>query len=110
MMSGLILHVSLWIHPGQEAAFEAFEREAARAMGVYGGRIEQAVRLDPGLGVPGQGAAASQPFEIHLVSFPSESAWESYRAGPEAAALAGRRAAIIARTEVQRGRLAGPYG
>ena len=27
-----VLIVSLWIHPGQEAAFDAFEREAPRIM------------------------------------------------------------------------------
>lgn len=31
--------VSLWIHPGQEAAFEAFERAAVRIMERHGGRI-----------------------------------------------------------------------
>ena len=32
--------VSLWIHPGQEDAFDAFEHDAARVMAKHGGRID----------------------------------------------------------------------
>ena len=58
---------SLWIHVGQEAAFEAFEREAAALMCRHGGRIDQAVRLDP---EPGGEA----PFEVHVVAANEERA------------------------------------
>ena len=36
--------VSLWIQPGQEVAFEAFEQKAARIMARHGGRIDRAIR------------------------------------------------------------------
>lgn len=97
------LVVSLWIHPGQEAEFEAFEREAAALMARYGGRIEQAIRIDD---AGGQGGG---PFEVHVVSFPDRAAAESYRADPEVRAKGSQRAAIIARTEVLEGYSAGPY-
>ena len=65
--------VSLWLHPGQEAAFEAFEREAARIMaGMAGGSI-----LRSGSRPAGQGIA---PYEVHVVSFPDRAAADSYAA------------------------------
>lgn len=94
--------VSLWIHPGQEAAFEAFEREAAALMSRNGGRIDQAVRLDPD--PAGQG-----PFEVHVVSFPDQAAFEAYVADPATQALRARRGTIISRTVVSTGRPVGPY-
>ena len=93
--------VSLWIHPGQEAAFDAFERDAARIMGWHGGRIEQAVRVAAG--------RAGDPFEVHVVSFPDRAAADSYAADPETVELRTRRAEIISRTEVLEGHPAGPY-
>lgn len=94
--------VSLWIHPGREAAFEAFEREAARIVARHGGCIDSAVRIAPG-------GAGDLPFEVHVVSFPSRAAADSHVADPESVALRLRRAEIIARTEVLEGQFAGPY-
>jgi hypothetical protein len=36
------LVVLLWIYPGKESAFEAFESRAAQIMAQHGGRIENA--------------------------------------------------------------------
>ena len=94
--------VSLWIHPGQEARFAAFEREAAASMARFGGRIETAVRIQPG-------GAGDSPFEVHVVSFPDRAAADSYAAAPETVQLRVRRSEIIARTGVLEGRSAGPY-
>lgn len=94
--------VSLWIHPGQEGRFEAFEREAAEIMARFGGRIDSAVRTQPG-------GAGDSPFEVYVVSFPDRAAADSYAAAPETAQLRARRSEIIARTEVLEGRFAGPY-
>lgn len=94
--------VSLWLHPEQAAAFEAFEREAARIMERHGGRIDTAVRCLPVV-------TGVQPFEVHVVSFPDRAAAESYALDPETLALHPVRAKIIARTEVIEGRQAGPY-
>ena len=97
--------VSLWIHPGQELAFEAFERDAARIMARYGGRIDQAVRF----GAANDAGAGQGPFEVHIVSFPNEAAFEAYGADAEILALRARRDQIIARTGFAAGRPAGPY-
>jgi len=94
--------VSLWIHPGQEAAFDAFEREAARIMARNGGRIDSAVRIDTG-------GAGDRPFEVHVVSFPDRAAAESYATDPETMELAQKRAQIVARSEALDGQVAGPY-
>ena len=99
--SSYIRIVSLWIHPGQEAEFEAYERDAARIMARHGGRIERAIRTS--------GHGVDAPFEVHIVSFPSRAAADSHANDPDATALRQRRAEIIARTEIIEGREAGPY-
>lgn len=98
--------VSLWIHPGQEAAFEAFERDAVRIMAKHGGRIDSVVRLAPADGARPQDAT---PYELHIVGFPDKAAADSYANDPETAALSERRSRIIARTVVMAGRAVGPY-
>ncbi len=94
--------VSLWIHPGQEATFEAFEREVARIMARHGGRIDSAVRV-------AADQAGVSPFEVHVVSFAGREAAESYATDTETLELRRRRDEIIARTEVLEGRDAGAY-
>ncbi len=101
MADSYIRIVSLWIHAGQEAAFEAFEREAARIMAKHGGRIERAIRI--------VGLKADAPFEVHVVSFPDRAASDSYANDPETETLRAGRAGIIARTKILEGRGAGPY-
>jgi uncharacterized protein (DUF1330 family) len=105
MTDRLIRLVTLWVHPGQEAAFEAFEREAARIMARHGGRIDQAVRLAQ----PEGGRAGEAPFEVHVVSFPDKGAFEAYGADSETVALRSRRDQIISRTVMVEGWSAGPY-
>lgn len=97
-----VLVVSLWIHPGQESAFEAFECDAARVMAKYGGRIDQAVRV-------AQDGASDAPFEVHCVSFPDRAAAGAYASDPEMPEMQQRRAGIIARTERLLGWMVGPY-
>ena len=94
--------VSLWIHPGQEGAFEAFEREAALIMERHGGRIDSAAQVTPG-------READAPFEVRIVSFPNRAMAESCAADRETAGLMDRRAEIFARTFVIEGTEAGPY-
>jgi uncharacterized protein (DUF1330 family) len=90
------LIVSLWLKGDDIAAFESFERSAARVMAKHGGRIDHVVRraatdLDDG------------PFEVHVVSFPSWSSFDAYRADPAFKALLLQRERLIARTEIWRG-------
>jgi hypothetical protein len=101
------LVVSLWIRPGQEAAFEAFEREAARRMALHGGRIDAAVRTAP-KGVA-TGPEEATAYEVHIVSFPDKSASDAYANDPETLAAREKRAGIISMTMVVPGIAAGPY-
>jgi uncharacterized protein (DUF1330 family) len=103
MNSGLILIVSLFIHPGREVEFRQFETEAARIMKKYGGQITQVIRPT----VSGQ--PDSSPHEIHLVSFPSLESFETYRGDPDLATLAPLRQTAIARTEIIMGEEGEPY-
>lgn len=79
MTSRYILVVSLWVYPGQEEAFEAFERDAAQLMAKHGGRIDSAIRIEPDLTPPADGPP---PHEVHIVSFPNLAAAGALRAGP----------------------------
>jgi hypothetical protein len=103
MDSPILLLVSLFIHPGQEAAFRRFEIEAARIMARHGGRIERVIRpLDGPAGTP-------LPHEIHLVAFPSREDFAAYRADADLVSLAPLRAAAIARTATTIGVAGEPY-
>jgi uncharacterized protein (DUF1330 family) len=89
---------SFWIHPDRVAEFEAYEQKAARIMRRYGGVIRKVVRVsnaDPSNG---------QPFEVHVLSFPSLEAFHSYRADAELSGLAEERSAAILRTELLLGK------
>jgi uncharacterized protein (DUF1330 family) len=107
MTSRYSLVVSLWIHTGQEAAFEAFEREAARCMASHGGRIDAAVRTATNGSAAGPADAVA--YEVHIVSFPDKAAAEAYGNDPATLALRARRAEIISQTMVVPGREVGPY-
>ena len=99
--------VSIWIHKGQVAAFDAFEREAARRMAAHGGRIDFAVRTSPPGSSPGPDSL--EPYEVHIVSFPDKASADAYAADPATQALAEKRITIIARTTAVAGRETGPY-
>lgn len=94
-MGSLEVVVSLWIHPGRAAEFEAYEHKAVHIMQRYGGIVRKVVRAshtDP--------SPNGQPFEVHVLAFPSLDAFHAYRADPELAALATERNAAISRTEI----------
>ncbi len=50
----------------------------------------------------------TQPYEIHVVSFPDEAAFNAYRADPATMGLQQKRDSIIARTVAFAGAAAGP--
>ncbi len=92
-MSGrTILVASLWIRAGAVAEFEAFERRVAAIQAKHGARIERAIR------VTGSAANEADPFEVHVVSFPSAQALAAYREDSDLTALAELRATIFTRT------------
>ena len=92
MSERMILVASLWIRADAVAQFEAFERRVAAIQARHGARIERAIRI------AGPAANAAEPFEVHVVSFPSGQALAAYRADPDLTALAELRATIFTRT------------
>lgn len=97
MTSPIYIVASLWIENGSLAAFEAYERKAAKIMKRYGGSIERVVRLSSNEGRP------DQPFEVHLVHFPSHEMFAKYCLDPELKALSSERIAAIAKSVVMVG-------
>jgi antibiotic biosynthesis monooxygenase (ABM) superfamily enzyme len=100
---GIVLVVSLFVHPGREAEFHRFETEAARIMRRHAGRIDRVIRPT------GSAPESSRPHEIHVVTFATAVAFEAYRADPELRALGPLRESAIARTEVTVGVDGEPY-
>ena len=90
------LVVSLWLKTDDVGAFESFERAAVHVMANHGGRIDHAVRR-------ADTERGDGPFEVHVVSFPSWSSFDAYRADPAFKALQPERERLIARTEIWRG-------
>jgi hypothetical protein len=99
-MRPVCLVVSLWLKGDDVAGFEAFERAAAEIMAKHSGRIEHVVRRAE----PGDG-----PFEVHIVTFPSEAALGAYRDDSRLKDLSGLRERVIARTEIWRGEQRATY-
>lgn len=100
LVSPLYLVVSLWLRDGQQEAFEACERAAAAIIHRHGGAIERAVRPIPD--ATSHAPGDDVPFEVHVVRFPSQAAFDAYQDDPQTRALASARAACIARTLVLR--------
>jgi uncharacterized protein (DUF1330 family) len=92
MTNPVYLVVSLWIRDGAVPAFEAYEHKAACIMKKYGGSVVHAVRP--------VGTASDQPFEVHLVRFPSHEMFEAYRSDADVRALSSEREAAITKTTV----------
>lgn len=92
MSPRFLIVVHMWVAPGKEAEFDAFEARAAELMAPHGGRIEQAVRIGPG-------NEPDAPYEVHVVSFPSEAAYTAFADDPAVVRLRGIRGQIITRTD-----------
>ena len=73
--------------------FRAFERHAAAVMADHGGRIERTV-------VAPIEDRADLLAEVHVVTFPGEAAFASYRADPRLRALAHLRDGAVVGSEV----------
>jgi antibiotic biosynthesis monooxygenase (ABM) superfamily enzyme len=87
----LYIVVRLWIHRDLEAEFEAYERKVSRIMARYGGVIERAIRTS---------GSNDDPFEVHLLSFPTRELYDAYRDDPERRSLSGEREGIITKTDI----------
>jgi uncharacterized protein (DUF1330 family) len=81
----------LVIKRSELAAFRDFEHHAARIMRRHGGELEHAYEL------AGDGETLR---ELHVVAFPSQDAFDAYRADPELATRAPDRARAVISTEI----------
>jgi uncharacterized protein (DUF1330 family) len=93
----LTLVVMLFVHPGHENEFGEFESSATKIMHRYGGAIERRIRC-------ADSSDESQPYEIHVVTFPDQKSLGRYREDPELQSLAQLRAQAIHHTVIWQGR------
>ncbi len=70
----------VYLHPGKEAAFEAFENVAIPLMSKYGGQI--LLRLRPSASCVLQ-AGIEIPYELHVVRFNSDADLEAFTRDPQ---------------------------
>jgi uncharacterized protein (DUF1330 family) len=101
--NGLTLVVTLHAHAGQEAGLRAYEKQAMAVLREHGGRLEKVIRVEASLD------AGPVPHEVHVVWFPTEAHFASYRNDPRLADLAPLRAQAIKATSVLVGREADTY-
>jgi antibiotic biosynthesis monooxygenase (ABM) superfamily enzyme len=101
----LYILVRLWIHEGHETEFEAYESKVARIMARYGGVIERAIRTSK---APDNGS--DQPFEAHVLKFPSRELYDAYLDDAERRSLSGERAGIITNSDILVGTPGPAYG
>jgi antibiotic biosynthesis monooxygenase (ABM) superfamily enzyme len=99
----LYILVRLWIHTGLEAEFEAYERKVSRIMARYGGVIERAIRRASDDG-------SDEPFEVHVLKFPSRDLYNAYQNDAARRSLSGERAGIITNTDIFVGTPVKTYG
>jgi len=100
----LYILVRLWIHKGRETEFEAYESKVARIMARHGGVIERAIR-------PSGGSEGSdEPFEVHVLKFPSRELYDAYLNDAERRSLSEERAGIITNSDILVGTPGPAYG
>ncbi len=95
----------LWIHKGRETEFEAYESKVARIMARYGGVVERTIRTAR---APDDGS--DEPFEVHLLKFPSRELYDAYLDDAERRSLSGERAGIITNSDILVGTPGPAYG
>jgi len=66
----------VFLHPGGEADFEAFEAVAIPGIARYGGTLHLRIRPDAGSVIQADGEV---PYEVHLVSFPNADSFERFK-------------------------------
>src|SRR6202034_3788870 len=87
------LCVLLWAREGREAAVGDYEDRVLTLLADHGGRVVQRARTTGG-------NSDSEPAEVQILRFPSQSALEGFMGDSRRTALAAERDAAIARTEV----------
>ena len=89
----LTVTVEIWIVPGQRETFDAFEKQAFAIMRDHGAEVLEVRRSDPSI--------PDGPDEVHVLRFPSQTAFHAYRADARPTALAPVRASCIANTQIE---------
>ena len=84
----------VWARPGCEQTLAAYEDDVLAVLVDCGGRVLQRLRSD------GTDPGGETPSEVHVVEFASNEDVEAYLADPRRAALAERRDAVVARSQV----------
>jgi uncharacterized protein (DUF1330 family) len=97
MTAVLMLCVLLWARDGQEVALAAYEDQVLQLVPAHGGRVVSRVRA-----VDGSDGSVDDPYEVHVIEFPSDDALDAYMLDPRRTALAEERDAAIARTQLLR--------
>jgi uncharacterized protein (DUF1330 family) len=92
-VTSVTLCVLLWARAGEERALTAYEDAVLQLLPAHGAHVVQRARTD---------GANDAPLEIHVLTFPSESALDAYMNDAQRLALAADRDRAIARTEVHR--------
>jgi uncharacterized protein (DUF1330 family) len=90
----------VYIIPGREAAFETFEQVAIPLISRYNGRLLLRIRPDTSSFIEGE---TELPYEIHLVTFPSEKDFEDFGKDPERASMLHLKQASVDRIVLIRG-------
>ena len=96
-MATTMIHVLAMLHAGSEGieGLQDYESRAIPIMKMHGGRVLSAFR-------PEGHEHPEIPDEIHLIEFPSEEAFQSFRSDSQVARLAERRALAISKTVIYR--------
>lgn len=74
----------IYLKPGKEAVFEAFEAVAIPLIARYNGKLIHRVRPAASAFIDGE---PDRPYEIHLVSFPAEGDLEAFGRDPGRASV-----------------------
>ncbi len=83
MGAGVVITQLIYLHPGKQEVFEAFEAVARGVLGRYGGELLLRCRGERIAGT------LREPDEIHVVRFPDEGALQGFLRDPERAAVMG---------------------
>jgi uncharacterized protein (DUF1330 family) len=90
----------IYIKPGQVASFEAFEQIAIPMISRYNGRLLFRIRPDTSSFIEGE---TEPPYEIHLVTFPSEKEFEAFGKDPDRASMLHLKEASVDRVVLIKG-------
>jgi uncharacterized protein (DUF1330 family) len=101
----LYILVRIWIHRGLETEFEAYESKVSRIMARYGGIIERAIRTSEA-----SQEGSNEPFEVHVLKFPSRELYDAYLDDTERRSLSGERARIVTNSDILVGTPGPAYG